>query len=89
MYEPLFRCIFHEDNNPSAGLVVNNKTNRQIYVFSSSSCGFKGTVIDVTRKLTGLDEYETMRFLRKVYRIEFSATEWEMNQKKYLRKTKN
>lgn len=79
-----FYCLIHKDNNPSAGIIVNEDSGHHIYCCASSNCGFKGTIIDVTEQLTGLNQYDTLNFLRKVYRIEFAETEWGQNQRELL-----
>lgn len=79
-----FCCLIHEDNNPSAGIIVNEESGHHIYCCSSSNCGFIGTIIDVTQRLTGLNQYDTLNFLRKIYRIEFAETEWGKDQREAL-----
>ena len=49
--EKSFCCLIHEDNNPSAGIIVNEESGHHIYCCSSNNCGFKGTIIDVTERL--------------------------------------
>ncbi|SPF49192.1 conserved hypothetical protein [Candidatus Desulfosporosinus infrequens] len=82
--EKSFRCLIHEDNNPSAGIIINEESGHHIYCCSSSNCGFKGTIIDVTEQLTGLNQFDTLNFLRKVYKVEFAETEWGKNQREAL-----
>lgn len=82
--EKSFRCLIHEDNNPSAGIIINEESGHHIYYCGSSNCGFKGTIIDVTERLTGLNQFDTLSFLRKVYKIEFAETEWGKNQREAL-----
>lgn len=79
-----FRCIIHNDSNPSAGILQNPENGHYIYNCLSDNCGFKGTIIELTEKITGLNRKETLRFLRKVYRIEYEETEWQLEQKKIL-----
>lgn len=80
-----FSCVFHEDKNPSAGIIVNNITGHHIYHCFSSKCdSFKGTIIQVVERLTGLNRVKALRFLRKVYMIEYAETDWQMEQKAIL-----
>ena len=80
-----FSCIFHEDNHPSAGILINADTNHHIYNCFSSNCNcFKGTVIQVLEKLTGLDRVVVLRLLRKIYKIDYLETEWQKDNKAIL-----
>lgn len=79
-----FKCIIHQDKKPSAGILVNDDTGHYIYNCFSSSCGFKGTIIQVTEALTGLNRVQVLRFLRKVYKIDYIETEWQKEQKAIL-----
>ncbi|WP_338541572.1 hypothetical protein [Paenibacillus tundrae] len=79
-----FRCIVHDDNNPSAGILVNFDTDHYIYNCMSANCGFKGTIIQLTERLTGLSRINALRFLRKVYKIEYAETDWQKEQKAIL-----
>ncbi|WP_459908591.1 DNA-primase RepB domain-containing protein [Desulfotomaculum defluvii] len=76
-----FQCIFHNDSNPSAGIVVNKNTRHQIYNCQSKSCGFKGTIIQVTERILNCTTPEALRFLRKVYKVDYYETEWQKLQK--------
>ncbi|MFZ3102956.1 MAG: CHC2 zinc finger domain-containing protein [Desulfitobacteriaceae bacterium] len=70
-----FRCIFHDDENPSAGIFINGENGHHIY--KCHGCGKTGTIFDVVQNLTGLDFIETARFLRTVYQIQYAETEWQ------------
>ena len=79
-----FKCLVHNDHNPSAGIIVNSDTGHHIYNCLSASCGFKGTIIQLTERLTGLSRINALRFLRKVYSIEYAETDWQKEQKAIL-----
>lgn len=64
----LFQLLFKNHSKPSA----------------SSNCDFRGTIIDVTERLTGLDLFDTLNFLRKVYKIELAEAEWGKNHREAL-----
>lgn len=48
-------CVFHDDHNPSMGI----KNNR----YRCFSCGASGSVIDLIRKIQGLDFKEAVKYL--------------------------
>jgi hypothetical protein len=83
-------CILpeHDDANPSAGILINAKSGDYIYNCHSANCGFKGNIIQVTERLTGLTRIDALRFLRKVYRIECMETDWQKRQKEILEENK-
>lgn len=75
-----FNCLFHEDNSPSAGIIVNGESQHYIYNCLSSECGFRGTIIDCVERITQDDFEYAMRFLRKVYNIDYIETDWKKKQ---------
>jgi hypothetical protein len=83
-------CILpeHDDKNPSAGIFINAKSGDYIYNCHSANCGCKGNIIQVTERLTGLTRIDALRFLRKVYRIEYIETDWQKRQKEILEENK-
>ena len=48
VYGNLFRCVIHDDKNPSAGIEV--KANGH-YVYHCFGCGFKGGIVHVVEKI--------------------------------------
>lgn len=84
VHRDAFKCIVHEDNNPSAGILINANTGHHIYNCQSGNCGFSGTIIQVTERLTGMNRINSLRFLRKVFRIEYAETDWQKEQKAIL-----
>ncbi len=81
-------CFVHDDHKPSASVFVSSSTEDYIYKCHSSSCGFKGNIIQVTEQLTGLTRVDALRFLRKVYKIEYSETEWQKERREILEENK-
>lgn len=80
-----FCCIFHNDNNPSSGIIVNNETGHYIYSCLSESCTFgKGTIIKCVQRIIGCNRIQALRFLRKVYNIEYYETEWQKEMREML-----
>jgi hypothetical protein len=79
-----FNCLFHDDKNPSAGIVINEETGHHIYNCMSSSCGISLTIIQVVERLTNLNRVEALRFLRKVYKVDYQETDWQKEKKEIL-----
>ncbi|BDG36479.1 hypothetical protein [Saccharococcus caldoxylosilyticus] len=78
-----FNCIFHDDKNPSAGIIINEETGHHIYNCFSSNCSVHQplTIIEVTKRLTGLKTADALRFLRKVYEVDYYDSEWQKEKK--------
>ncbi len=79
-----FNCIFHEDKNPSAGILISDETGHHIYNCMSSNCGVSLTIIQVVERLTKLNRVEALRFLRKVYKVDYQETDWQKEKKEIL-----
>jgi len=78
---PTFNCVVHDDQNPSAGILISeNKHN----IYNCFACGFKGTIIQIIEALTGLNKVRTLRFLCEVFQITHAETEWQKEQKAIL-----
>lgn len=80
-----FNCLFHDDNNPSAGIVINEETGHHIYNCMSSECGISLTIIQVVERLINQNRVDSLRFLRKLYKIEYEETDWQKDRKEILR----
>ncbi|ALS22285.1 hypothetical protein [Paenibacillus naphthalenovorans] len=80
-----FRCIFHEDNNPSASIFKNADTGDYIYCCQSSNCTFgTGMVIKCIERILKCNRIQSLKFLRELYKVEFHQTEWQKEQIEYL-----
>jgi hypothetical protein len=79
-----FKCIFHEDKNPSAGILINVDTGHHIFNCMSSNCGVSLTIIQVVERLTKLNRIDALRFLRKVYKVDYQETDWQKEKKEIL-----
>lgn len=80
-----FQCIFHKDRNPSAGIFINEESGHFIYKCHSSNCSFgSGTIIKCIERLLRCSRTEALRFLRKLYLIDYHETEWQREQKELL-----
>jgi len=84
-----FCCIFHADQSPSAGIIQNEETGHYIYNCSSVSCGWKGTIIQITEKLTHLNIVKALNLLREIYQISYEENEWQKQQRNILDENMN
>jgi len=77
VYGNSFRCVIHDDKNPSAGIEV--KANGH-YIYHCFGCGFKGGIVHIVEKLSGKSRYHAIKFLKEVYSLELYTEE----QKEYI-----
>ncbi|MPM34502.1 hypothetical protein SDC9_81085 [bioreactor metagenome] len=81
-----FNCIFHEENNPSASIFINEETGHYLYKCHSHNCDFEtGSIIEVVQKLRKCDIPQAINFIKRVYGLEISETEWQINEKSVLK----
>lgn len=52
-----YKCIFHDDNNPSAGITKDGKT------FHCFACGISASVIDVVMRILNLDYLSACKWI--------------------------
>ncbi|MDK2800584.1 MAG: hypothetical protein PWQ70_2203 [Clostridiales bacterium] len=74
-----FRCILHDDNNPSAG-IFKGKDGSDIYKCHSSNCGFTGGIIKIVEKLANCNKVKAINFIKEVYKIELIQSDWQKEQ---------
>ena len=82
-----FKCIFHEDKNPSAGIFISKK-GQYVCKCHSSSCGFFGNIIRCVERLRGCNRPKTIEFIKEVYQLEIMETDWQKQQKYILEENK-
>ncbi|KGP89669.1 hypothetical protein N780_10270 [Pontibacillus chungwhensis BH030062] len=70
-------CIFHDDSNPSAGIIQSPDTENFVYVCQSSNCGVRNSIIEATKHITGMNESDSLRFLRQVYGIQYAKNTFQ------------
>lgn len=81
-YPNSFRCILHEDNNPSAGIFVNEEGT---YIYHCFSCGVSYNIINLIEVLGNFKSRpKAYKFLREIFNIEIVETEWQKEQKELL-----
>ena len=75
----MFSCILpsHEDNNPSAGIVMNRNDH---YMYNCFGCGFKGSILKLIQAISGCNLPQSINFLKAVFNIT-TETEYQKQQK--------
>ena len=81
-YANNFKCIVHNDNNPSAGIF---KANDGAYMYNCFGCGFKGNIIHIIQMLTRLKTYQVLDLIKEIYNIEIVKTDWQKEQVRILK----
>ncbi len=80
-----FRCCFHYDTDPSAGILYDTIQKRYIYKCFSDNCGFgSGLIIKGVENILECDYMDAINFLMDVYNVEYKETEWQKIRKQKL-----
>lgn len=74
-----FKCIIHEDNNPSAN-IFKGVNDVWMYKCFSSDCGFVGNIIHVIQAITRLKTHKVIEFIKEIYQIQINKTDWQEEQ---------
>jgi len=82
-----FRCIFHDDNHPSA--VITNKQGVYKYFCNSPICKFHNEngldIIDIVCKMKSITFIEAVKYLCQKFSIEMPDERWKKSQEeKYI-----
>lgn len=79
-----FNCIFHNDNKLKA--TIYKERNHYYYKCTDkTNCNFgTGTIRKCTERILKCNKVEGLNFLKQVYKITYSETEWQINQKNIL-----
>lgn len=81
-YSSSIKCIFHKDNNPSAGIF---KTDDGHYMYHCFGCGIKYNIINVIERLGKFkSRRKTLKFIQEIFNIEYMESEWQKEQKEIL-----
>lgn len=67
-----FKCPFHSDHNPSAGII---RTWSGEWHFHCFGCLTEGNIIDLTETMRGRGRIEAIQYLKKLYRITLTESE--------------
>ena len=83
-YPNSFRCLFHEDNSPSASIFRNDE-GVWIYKCHSSSCDLKMNVKQLIEKLGNFkSEHKAIEFIKAIYDLSIKESAWSIEQKANL-----
>ncbi len=83
-YPSSFKCIFHEDNNPSAS-VFQNDEGIWLYKCHSNSCGLTMNIKQLIENLGNFkSEYKAIEFIKEIFNLSIKETSWSIEQKANL-----
>ncbi len=83
-YPNSFRCLFHDDKNPSAS-IYQNQEGVYLYKCNSGKCGVSYNIIGVIEKLANFKSRpKTYKFIKDIFNLDISETEWQKEQKEIL-----
>lgn len=81
-YPASFRCIFHEDNKPSAGIFQNEEG---YWIYHCFGCGVSYNLLGVIEVLGKFKSRpKAYKFIRKIFNLEIQETEWQKEQKQII-----
>ncbi|WP_084757174.1 hypothetical protein [Clostridium sp. DMHC 10] len=82
-YPKSIKCLFHEDNNPSASIFQNEEG---YWIYHCFSCGVSYNLLNIIEVLGNFKSRpKAYKFIREIFNIEISETEWQKEQKEILR----
>ncbi|WP_273484733.1 hypothetical protein [Desulforamulus ruminis] len=77
-----FKCIFHNDNNPSAGIF---KTEDGSWIYNCFGCGVSYNLLGVIEVLGKFrSRPKAYKLIREIFNLEIAETEWQKEQKKLI-----
>ena len=80
-----FKCIFHDDNSPSASIFQDIDTGNYIYKCNSNRCGVSYNIIGCIEVLGNFKSRpKTYRFIKDLFNLEIMETDWQKEQKEIL-----
>ena len=83
-YPKSIRCLFHDDNNPSASIFQNDE-GVWLYKCHSGSCGLTMNIKQLIEKLGNFkSEYKAVEFIKTIYNLSIKETAWSIEQKANL-----
>lgn len=81
-YPKSIRCIFHDDNNKSAGIF---QADDGAWIYNCFGCGVSYNIVGVIERLAGFKSRpKTYKFIREIFNLEIMETEWQKEQKDIL-----
>ena len=77
-----FKCLFHEDNNPSAGI---KKQPDGTWMYNCFGCGVSYNLLGVIEVLGKFKSRpKAYKFIREIFNLEMAETEWQKEQKELI-----
>ena len=81
-YPKSIRCIFHDDNSPSASIFQNEKGD---WIYNCFGCNVSYNIVGVIEVLGKFKSRpKAYKFIREIFNIEMVETEWQKEQKEIL-----
>jgi len=81
-YPKSIRCIFHEDNNNSAGIFKNEQG---YWIYNCFGCGLSYNLLGVIEVLGKFrSRPKAYKFIREIFNLEMAETEWQKEQKELI-----
>lgn len=81
-----FKCIIHDDHNPSANIY---KTDDGTDIYKCFGCGFTGGIIKIVEKIADCSKIDAINFIKSVYNIELIQSQWQKTQIEILETNKD
>lgn len=83
-YPESFRCIFHDDHNPSASIFISGKDGHYLYT-CHGNCNVTYNIVNVIELLGHFpNRPKTLKFIKDIFNIEIEQTEWQKEQKELI-----
>ena len=83
-----FKCLFHEDKNPSAGVYRTDEDKGGVWLYHCFAEELKLNIKEVTKRLAGFgNDTDTLEFLKKCLNVEMIDNVWALAQKETIDKT--
>lgn len=77
-----FRCLFHDDGNPSANIFQNENG---YWIYHCFGCGVSYNLLGVIEKIGGFKSRpKAYKFIREIFNLEIQETEWQKEQKEII-----
>lgn len=81
-YPKSIRCIFHDDNSPSAGIFQNEEG---YWIYNCFGCGVSYNLLGVIEVLGKFKSRpKAYKFIRDIFNLEIQETDWQKEQKEIL-----
>lgn len=82
-YPKSIKCLFHEDNKPSASIFQNKEG---YWIYHCFGCGVSYNLLNIIEVLGNFKSRpKAYKFIREIFNLEIQETEWQKEQKEILR----